>query len=148
VTRQEIAEIVEAFRQAKDGHDVEAIVDLRSEDCVDYLAATGLRIEGKDAIRRYFRSFFSSVPDYRGEFDGIAYGQDSAVAWGHFAGTINGELFGIPVEGLRQLRVPCAFVMTFRDGKVVEDRQYWDAATVAEQLGVPLAAIRGTPVST
>ena len=142
MTQAEIAHTLDAFRAAKDRHDVRPVVELRTEDCVDLLVATGLRLEGKRAVARHFRAFFASVPDYRGEFEGVAYGADTAVVWGHFAGTVAGQLLGIPVEGTRRLRVPCAFVLSFRDGRVVEDRQYWDAATLAEQLGVSLSAIR------
>jgi steroid delta-isomerase-like uncharacterized protein len=144
LTETEIARTLEAFRAAKDRHDVDAVVELRTEDCVDLMVATGLRLEGKPAIARYFRAFFASVPDYRGEFDGVAYGAGSAVVWGQFAGTVSEQMLGTPVKGSRRLRVPCVFVVSFRDGRVVEDRQYWDAATLADQLGVALSAIRPT----
>jgi len=117
-------------------------VALRSEDCVDLMVATGLRLEGRAAVGAYFAAFFASVPDYRGEFDGVAYGDDSAVVWGHFLGTVHEQLLGVPVNGPHRLRVPCVFVLTFRDHKVVEDHQYWDASTVADQLGIPVETIR------
>jgi ketosteroid isomerase-like protein len=142
MTRSQIAQTLEAFRRAKDDHDVPAVVALRTEDCVDVMAATGVRLAGKEAIDAYFRAFFAAVPDYRGQFDGVAYGENAAAVWGRFAGTVHEQLLGVRVDGPRKLRVPCAFALTFREGKVVEDRQYWDAATVAEQLGVAVDAIR------
>jgi steroid delta-isomerase-like uncharacterized protein len=138
----EIARTLERFAAVKDLHDVDAVVELRTDDCVDYTAATGLRLEGREAIRSYFTAFFASVPDYRGDFDGVAYGDQSAAVWGRFCGTVTDNLMGIPVEPGRKLEVPCVFVLTFRGGKVVSDHQYWDAATLAEQLGVPLEQIR------
>lgn len=147
MTRAQIAEVLAAYREAKDRRDAGSVVALRTHDCVDVMVATGLRLEGRRAIGAYFRAFFASVPDYRAEFDGVAYGRDAAVAWGRFTGTVRRELLGTRIDGPRRLEVPCAFALTFREGGVVEDRQYWDAATVAEQLGVPIAAIRPRPVA-
>jgi len=142
VTTRELERALDKYAAAKNAHDVEAIVALRSDDCVDYQAATGLRIEGKDAIRRFFAGFYASVPDYYGDFDGVAYGHDAAVVWGRWGGTTTDDLFGVETEPGRRLEVPCSFVCTFRDGLLVEDRQYFDAATLAEQLGLPLEQVR------
>src|SRR3712207_5048599 len=124
---------LDAYAEAKNAHDVERIVALRADDCVDHAPATGLRLEGKEAIRGFFTAFFASVPDYYGEFGGTAFGEDTAVVWGHFGGTVTGEMLGRPIDGPRRLRVPCAFVCTFRDGLLVEDLQYFDALTLATQ---------------
>jgi hypothetical protein len=94
MTRQELQETLHRYADAKNRHDVDAIVALRSEDCVD-----------------------------------------------HAGGTLTGELMGVAVEAGRRIEIPCAFVCTFRDGLLVEDLQYFDAATLAEQLGLPLEAI-------
>jgi predicted ester cyclase len=147
MTQEEIARSLEAYRLAKDSHDVQAVIDLRTEDCVDHTVATDVRLEGKAAIARYFTAFFDAVPDYRGKFEGAAYGTDCAVVWGHFVGTVSQQLFGVRVDGSRRLHVPCVFVLTFRDGQVVEDRMYWDAATVAEQLGLAVETIRAPKAS-
>jgi steroid delta-isomerase-like uncharacterized protein len=138
---EQLEQALASYAQAKNRHDVEAIVALRTDDCVDHSVATGMRIEGREAIGRFFRAFFASVPDYYGDFDGTAYGEDTAVVWGRWGGTLTGDIMGLEVEPGRRIEIPCAFVCTFRDGLLVEDLQYFDAATLAEQLGVPLRAI-------
>lgn len=142
MTREELEQPLRTYANAKNQHDVDAIVALRSDDCVDDQIPTGVRIEGKEAIREFFTAFFASVPDYYGDFDGAAYGDDAVVVWGRWGGTLTDNILGVEVESGRTLEIPCAFVCSFRDGLLVEDRQYFDAATLAEQLGLPLERVR------
>jgi steroid delta-isomerase-like uncharacterized protein len=142
MTGRELKRALESYARAKNEHDVDRIVELRTDDCIDHQLATGLRIEGKAAIRDFFTAFFASVPDYCGDFDGEAYGEDTVVVWGRWGGTLTDNILGVEVEAGRRLEIPCAFVCTFRDGLLAEDRQYFDAATLAEQLGLPLEQVR------
>jgi predicted ester cyclase len=147
MTSEEIRAVLHAYADAKARHDVEAIVALRHEDCFDEAVPLGTRIEGRDAVGEYFRAFFAAVPDYRADFDGEAIGEDSAVVWGRWRGTIRGSFMGIDVDGSCPLEVPVAFVCTFRDGLVVGDSYYFDAATLAEQAGVQLERLRPVAVA-
>ena len=142
MTRDELERALNAYAEAKNRHDVDAIVAARSEDCFDFSVPTGLRVEGREGIRAYFTAFFEAVPDYFGDFDGAAFGEDTAVVWGRFGGTLSGSFAGVSIEGSRKLSVPCTFVCTFRDGELVSDVYYFDAATLAAQAGVPLEAVR------
>lgn len=147
MVRNELEQALRSYADAKNRHDVDAIVAARSEDCFDLSIPTGLRVEGRDGIRGYFTAFFEAVPDYYGAFDGAAYGDDVAVVWGRFGGTASGSFAGVTIEGSRELSVPCTFVCAFRDGELVSDVYYFDAATLAEQAGVPLSAVRATSVA-
>ena len=122
-----------AYIDAKRRHDVDRIVELRTEDCFDESLPLGTRVEGREAVRAFFTAFFAAVPDYWAKFDGEAFGDDTAVVWGRFGGTFNG----------RPVSVPVTFVCTFRDGKVVGDRYYFDGQTLAAQAGLSLDELRG-----
>jgi uncharacterized protein (TIGR02246 family) len=130
--KPEIAQVLHRYADAKQRHDVEEIVSLRTADCFDHNVPLDTRVEGRDGIRDYFEQFFATVPDYAAHFDGEAFGDDVAVVWGRWSGTV----------GDRSLNVPCAFVCSFRDGLLVGDSYYYDAATLAEQAGVELDALR------
>jgi steroid delta-isomerase-like uncharacterized protein len=143
MTRAEIERVLHAYADAKNRHDVEAIVALLAADAFYESAGFGPRIEGRDGLRAYYTALFEAIPGYFGEFDGAAYGDDAAAVWGRFGGAL-GELFlDRPVERGRRIEVPVTFVCTFCDGLLVGDTGYFDAATLAEQAGVALELIRG-----
>jgi ketosteroid isomerase-like protein len=133
MTRAEIARTLHRYADAKQRHDLDAIVALRTEDCFDHNVPLDQRIEGREGIRAYFERFFAAMRDYAAHFDGEAIGDDAAVVWGRWTGTLAG----------RKLEIPCAFVCTFRDDLLVSDSYYYDAATLARQAGIELGELRG-----
>jgi steroid delta-isomerase-like uncharacterized protein len=135
--------VLHAYADAKNRHDVDAICALLADDAFYESAGFGPRIQGRDALRAYYEALFRAIPGYRGEFDGEAYGPGCAVVWGRFGGELGPELLGTPVTAGRTLDVPVTFVCTFRDGLLVGDTGYFDAATFAEQAGLPLELVRG-----
>ncbi len=46
------------------------------------------------------------------------------------------SFLGIEPTG-RQVDIPTAIVVTFRDGLMAGERMYWDVTTLLRQLGVP-----------
>ena len=59
-------QVIERFNEAFNRHDVQAVMDLMTDDCVfenTYPAPDGERFEGQDAVRRYWEEFFGSSPD-------------------------------------------------------------------------------------
>lgn len=51
------------------------------------------------------------------------------------SGTHDGDFDGIPPTGAR-LALPIAIFTTLVDGKIIEDREYYDTATMLGQLGI------------
>ena len=141
MTTAEMDRVLDAYAEAKNRQDVEGLLDQCHDDCSYESVGLGPAIEGKDALREFYSALFSALPDYRGEFAGRAHGEDSAVVWGHFSGTVKGDFGGLPATG-RRIDVPVAFVCGFRDGKLVSDVGYFDVATLCEQAGLPLDALR------
>ncbi|MDQ3735199.1 MAG: nuclear transport factor 2 family protein [Actinomycetota bacterium] len=142
-----IDSLLQRYAAAKNAHDVDAILSLCSDDCRYATVGLGAPIRGKTALRAFYSALFEALPDYAGEFEGTAFGPDSAVVWGRFTGTSSAQFMGIEVEAGRRIEIPVTFVCQFRDGLVERDRGFLDTATLAEQLGVPLEGIRpGVPV--
>jgi hypothetical protein len=102
----------------------------------------GLRSEGKDAVRAaYELQFFTSFPDLAPDDEGIAFGDDVVVVWGTLRGTSRGDWLGVPPGG-GAFEVPFANVVPFQDGLMAGERVYFDLASLCEQAGIPLDAIR------
>jgi ketosteroid isomerase-like protein len=58
-------QVIDAFNDAFNRHDVAAIMALMTEDCVfenTFPAPDGTRYEGQSAVTAYWQSFFESAP--------------------------------------------------------------------------------------
>ena len=136
----EIEQVLEAYADAKNRHDVQAAVALCHPE--GYYESVGLagRAQGREALTAFYTHFFTLLPDYRGEFDGRAFDGDTAVVWGRFTGTVSTPLFdGAPVGA--RVEVPVSFVCTFRDGLIYSDTGYFDAATLYRQAGLAIPSL-------
>lgn len=142
MTHDEIVDVLTRYADAKNRHDLDVILSLCAPDCYYENVPLGNRIQGVDTLRVFYTALFDALPDYFGEFDGTAYNEDSAVVWGRFGGTLSGRFLGLEVEAGRRIAIPVTFVCTFRDGLLVGELGYFDAATLAEQVGLPIEALR------
>lgn len=136
----EVAEVLEAYAEAKNRGDVEAAVALCHPD--GYYESVGIpgRVQGREALAAFYTNFFELLPDYRGEFDGQAISGDTAVVWGRFTGTVSKPLFsGAPVG--RRVEIPVTFVCTVRDGLIYGDTGYFDAASLYRQAGLAIPSL-------
>ncbi len=146
--REELVAAAEVYAAAKNAHDLDAVVEAYAPSGFYRSAGFGEPVRGHAALRQFYGSLFSGLPDYKGEFDGVAYGEDTAVAWGRFRGTTAGDFLNLGVKPGRAINVPVMFVCTFSDGKLLSDVGYFDSATLAEQLGIRLEALRPTIAAT
>ena len=118
VTTETLKEILEAFNR----HDLDAIMELFSEDCsFDFPRGAeffGQRFVGKAQVREALASRFKGIPD-------VHYGDDNH--WMSADGT-NGvsewTLTGSTTAGQR-VKVRGCDLWEFRDGKVIRKNSYW-----------------------
>ena len=111
-------EVINKFNAAFNQHDVQAVMNLMTKDCVfenTYPSPDGERFEGQDAVRRYWEEFFGSSPSsvFQSE-EMIALGDRCVVRWRYDWTNTDGESGHI--RGVDILRV--------RDGKVAEKFAY------------------------
>jgi hypothetical protein len=71
----------------------------------------------------------------------MAFGDDVLVSWGLLNGTSGGDWLGVPSSG-KSFAVPFTNVATFADDLMRGESIYFDLATLCEQTGLPLDAIR------
>ncbi len=115
-TRDTLA-AVERFNEAFDRHDVDAVMDAMTEDCVFESTAppAGERHEGQAAVRACWDQFFSTNPGARFDCEElVALGDRAAMRWTyHWPAEDGGEGH---VRGIDLFRV--------RGGKVAEKLSY------------------------
>ncbi|BDY26663.1 nuclear transport factor 2 family protein [Mycolicibacterium mageritense] len=124
------------YAEAKNRHDVGAIVDAYSSDGYYLDSGVGRRISGHAELSVFYDAVFRSIPDYRGQFDGTAFTDDTAVVWGRMTGTVGSELLGLPTVPGSRIDVPVTFVCTFRNGQLISDVGYFDTRLLHQQAGV------------
>jgi steroid delta-isomerase-like uncharacterized protein len=134
-TETEVRSVLNAYAIAKNAHDVDAILAVCHPQASYESVGLPGRVEGLDALRAFYTAFFKALPDYRGDFDGEAIAGNTAVVWGRFSGTVEGEFMGLPATG-RRIEVPVTFVCTFEHGLLKSDVGYFDAGRRFEQAGV------------
>jgi steroid delta-isomerase-like uncharacterized protein len=140
--RDEMLRLFEAHREAEAARDIDGILKTFVPDPFLDTKALGLRSEGRDAVRAaYEMQFFSAFPDLAPDDEGMAVGDETVVVWGTLRGTSRGEWLGVPAGG-GTFAVPFANVVPFHDGLMAGEIIYFDLATLCEQAGIPLDAVR------
>jgi steroid delta-isomerase-like uncharacterized protein len=140
--RDRMLRLFEAHREAEAARDLDGILNTFVPDPFLATMALGLRSEGRDAVRAaYEMQFFSAFPDLAPADEGMAVGDDTVVVWGTLRGTSRGDWLGVPAGG-GTFAVPFANVVPFRDGLMAGEIIYFDLATLCEQAGIPLEAVR------
>jgi steroid delta-isomerase-like uncharacterized protein len=130
-----------AHRDAEARRDYDAVIDTFTDDCYLETVALGRRSEGRAAARAAYVAYFTAFPDLTPDDEGVAHGDDVLVTWGHLSGTSGGAWLGVPPSGGR-FRVPFTNVATFAGGRMAGERILFDLATLCDQAGLPLDAIR------
>jgi len=115
---------------------VEKLMEMYADDARFEDVIIAHREEGKQAIKKFFTAAGNpafaqntiEAVDYSGNTDG------GVVEWTWEAKHAAGRILGIPAKG-KQTNTRGASVLTFVNGKIATQRDYWDAAAVLRQLG-------------
>ncbi len=113
------AEILQAFADAWNRHDIDALMSLMTEDCVFESSAgpdvCGARYSGSEAVRAAFAEVWVTFPDARWNNPRHFVVGDRAVSEWTFTGTRT-DRTRVEVEGCD--------LFTCRDGKIVVKNSY------------------------
>jgi len=133
-TREATEATLLRFLTAFKAHDLNAIVDLVSPDCVvDSMVAAGL--SGRDGIRQLYAEWFQGFPDLAVHAQETLIEGDRAVAFLTTAGTDTGGFMGLPPTG-RSFRLIGAVIITVADGQIVRYRSLYDFTGLLVQVGI------------
>lgn len=115
-----------------------SIVGLLETLCADPIykvMATNATYKGKDAVAEFYTSLFAGVPDAVFDLVNVFVGEEGVVEESILKGSHLGVLFGVPTTG-REIALPMTIVFPMLNGEILGERLYFDAATLARQLGI------------
>ena len=107
---------IEAFWQAYNEERIDDCVTMYAPDARLRHFSRGMDVTGSDAIRDQVHAALAAVPGRRVGVVHVVSAGDTVVAETHFEGTIAGSGERIEIE--------MCYVYEFRDGKVVDVREY------------------------
>lgn len=128
--REVVRRFVEEYQEKRDPA---AFEEFLSPDVVDHTPMPGTA-GGAEGVRQIFGMLWSALPDMHVEVhDQIAEG-DKVVTYKSFAGTHEGELFGVPATG-KAVHLDLIDIVRVQGGKIVEHWNIVDAYGLMQQMG-------------
>jgi steroid delta-isomerase-like uncharacterized protein len=134
----EIRELAQRYGEAWNSQDLDAIMDLHSDDTVFQAHAAGTPpAEGKEAVREAFAGYLNQLPDINFAERALHVGDAHWVLESTMSGTVaqaievEGESLG---DSGARVEVDCVDVIEVRDGLVVSKQTYIDSLTMQRQL--------------
>lgn len=113
-------ELLEAFLEAFNRHDLDSIMDFFADDCVFYMprgsGPRGDRYVGKPEVRAGLAKRFEGIPD-------VHYGEDKHWVGGDF-GVSEWTLTGTALSGKR-IEVRGVDLLEFVQGKITRKDSFW-----------------------
>ena len=98
-----------------------------------YFGPDGSQITGRDGLQELIAGFRSAFSDLNARITAEIEDGHHVVATMVLTGTHDGDFEGMPPTG-RHLELPIAIVTRFAEQQIVEDREYYDTATMLTQL--------------
>jgi steroid delta-isomerase-like uncharacterized protein len=93
-------------------------------------------LRGRVAIRDAVAGYLTAFSDFHADMgEPIVSSNRAAQEW-KVTGTNDGELFGVPATGKSATTYGCGTAEFGEDGLIQRARNYWNAATLMQQLGV------------
>jgi steroid delta-isomerase-like uncharacterized protein len=139
VSAEENAALAKTIYDLWNDRDIEAALDLATNDVEITLMAFGQTLTGRDGFRRFMQRFATAFPDMKKEITNQVASADQVVSEFRLRGTHDGPLQTptgeIPPSG-RSVDLSVIEVIGVRGGKIAELRNYSDNATLMRQLGV------------
>jgi steroid delta-isomerase-like uncharacterized protein len=131
--------LAERYGEAWNRQDLDAIMDLHTEDSVFVAHAVGTPpAEGKQAVREAFAGYLALLPDINFAERSLHVGDDHWVLESTMTGTVaqaievEGEALG---ENGARVEIDCVDVIEVRDGLVASKQTYIDSLAMQRQLG-------------
>ena len=117
-------------------HDTEKIAGFFTEDGVHEDVAVGSIFHGKSELKAGLDPLFAACPDFKLELKTLFVAGNWVGQEWVMTGTQTGDLnvINIPATGKR-FSIRGASITRLRDGKIARNTDYWDMASMRQQLG-------------
>ena len=137
---QENRRIWQRHLVAESRQNIEAVLDDLCADPIYKVMATSATYKGREQVRQFYIDLFEGLPDANFEVVNSFVGEEGAVAEAILRGVQRGTWMGVPPTD-HEIALPLTIVMPMMRGQILGERLYFDLATLARQLGVPVDAI-------
>jgi steroid delta-isomerase-like uncharacterized protein len=92
-------------------------------------------IVGIDSMKAFYSNFLSGFSNIEFTIKDVFGQGDKLVKYWNFKGTHTGMFFGIPATG-NKVNLEGATIIRMEDGKIAEERDFYDNLVFLQQLGV------------
>lgn len=134
-TRAQVA-LVEEHVRRENAHDVTGIMATFGRHACHDDSPWNEHHAGHDALRRYYETLLTSLPDLRIDVTHCLVADDGVGLEVRIIGTHLGAWRGLPPTG-RPVSFPLCGIFTFDDaGKLAGERIYYDRGSVLQQVGL------------
>lgn len=99
------------------------------------IVPTGAVYDGEEQVREYFTFTRTAFPDQRNELIALHHADDGVIVEFTLKGTHDGPFGDVEPTG-REFSCRMAAFFLFEEDRLVCERVYFDAATIAAQLGM------------
>lgn len=134
-TTTEVRDLAEQLAGLYRTMDLDRIDQMVDDDYVLHDAMQTDPIRGREGLRAYLEEYRAAFPDMHAEDTDVLVDGDRCAIRFRMTGTHEGELFGIAPTH-RTVTVEGIEIDRFRDGRLVETTQVYDALGMFRQLGV------------
>ena len=133
-TRREA--LVREHMESENVHDFDTTIETFRHPRYEIIP-TGQVFDGEDEVREYFRSTRTAFPDQRNELIALHHADEAVIVEFDLKGTHEGPLGDLEPTGRAfTCRMVAFFLFDGTSDRLVCERAYFDAATIAAQLGV------------
>lgn len=139
--RKHLQALVDGYARAKCRADVDGALAFCHPDFRLETVPFGLVAHGRLEAAAHLHAFFGVFPDYHVDVDALTVAPGAAGCWGTARMTMRGDLLAVPATG-RTATLPFFSAFAVADGLLREERFFFDLATLCDQLGVALPAVR------
>ena len=132
----ESEQILDNWATAWSSHDTERVLALFTDDCVYEDVTFGAVNHGRAELRTFVDGIFAAIPDFKVTLiTRFVAGNWAAMEW-VMSGIHKGDFPGLPATGKRFSSVRGVTIVELQGGKIRRCSDYWDAATVMQQVGL------------
>jgi steroid delta-isomerase-like uncharacterized protein len=115
--------------------DMEGTLATLTEDCVFEDVPTGEVHRGREAVRAYYREWWSAFGIVPQDIRSYIAAEDFLIVETRFVGRHQGSNRGASPTG-KPLNLPVAIFISLRDDLMSGERFYYDRATLLAQIGI------------
>jgi steroid delta-isomerase-like uncharacterized protein len=131
--RKELIRLLQRHVRAESSRDLGGTLATLAPDCVFEDMALGETYVGHEGATRHYLMWWEGLHTTAQSERLFWTSGGGAVAEATFLGRHDGEFLGVAPTG-REVEVPVAVFIGFRDGLMTGERLYWNAGKVARQL--------------